>query len=131
MEEIAEWLEKLGMSEYAQRFVEHRVTFSALLDFTDADLKDLGVVLGDRRRILRAISRVDAAAAVLVPKPSCTLRASQGSPNTDRSSEQRDMTLHGIAQATEGENPRANYRRLIADTVKGLERSTAEARQVV
>jgi SAM (Sterile alpha motif) domain-containing protein len=69
MQEIADWLEKLGMSEYAQRFAEHRVDFSALPDLTDADLKDLGVVLGDRRKILRAIATLDAIpeTAVLIP----------------------------------------------------------------
>ena len=56
MQEIVEWLEKLGMAEYAQRFAEHRIDFSVLPDLTDADLKDLGVVLGDRRKILRAIA---------------------------------------------------------------------------
>jgi hypothetical protein len=28
MQEIADWLEKLGMSEYAQRFAEQRIDFS-------------------------------------------------------------------------------------------------------
>ena len=55
MQQIAEWLEKLGMSEYAQCFADNRVDFSVLPDLTDQDLKDLGVVLGDRRKILRAI----------------------------------------------------------------------------
>jgi class 3 adenylate cyclase len=55
MHQIAEWLEKLGMSEYAQCFAENRIDFSVLPDLTDQDLKDLGVVLGDRRKILRAI----------------------------------------------------------------------------
>jgi hypothetical protein len=50
MQEIADWLDKLGMSEYAQRFVEHRIDFSVLPELTDADLKCLGVVLGDRRK---------------------------------------------------------------------------------
>ena len=45
MQQITEWLEKLGMSEYAQRFAENRVDFSVLPDLTDQDLKDLGVVL--------------------------------------------------------------------------------------
>ena len=36
MQEIADWLEKLGMSEYAQRLAEHGVEFSALSDLTDA-----------------------------------------------------------------------------------------------
>src|SRR5262249_59335443 len=56
MQQIAEWLEKLGMSEYAQRFAENRIDVSVLPDLTDQDLKDLGVVLGDRRKILRAIA---------------------------------------------------------------------------
>jgi class 3 adenylate cyclase/predicted ATPase len=56
MQEIADWLEKLGMSEYAQRFAENRIDFSVLRDLTDQDLKDLGIVLGDRRKMLRAIA---------------------------------------------------------------------------
>src|SRR6516165_10654608 len=55
MQQIADWLEKLGLSEYTQRFAENRIDFSVLPDLTDQDLKDLGVVLGDRRKILRAI----------------------------------------------------------------------------
>ena len=58
MEQIAQWLEKLGMTEYAQRFAENRIDFSVLRDLTDQDLKDLGVLLGDRRKILRAISEL-------------------------------------------------------------------------
>jgi uncharacterized protein YjiS (DUF1127 family) len=41
-----------GLSEYAARFAENRTDFSVLRDLTDQDLKDLGVVLGDRRKIL-------------------------------------------------------------------------------
>ena len=29
MQQIADWLERLGMSEYAQRFAENRIDFSA------------------------------------------------------------------------------------------------------
>jgi hypothetical protein len=129
----------------------HRLDFSVVRDLTDADLKDLGgVVLGsakrwaysdmpsfssqsaiscDRRKILRAIARLDGTpeTAVLMPEPPSTL-AVHGSPAAN---EQRDVTLYGIAQATEGENPRANYHRLIACAVKGLDRSTSEARQAV
>jgi hypothetical protein len=38
MEQIADWLKKLGMSEYAQRFVENRIDLSVLPDLTDQDL---------------------------------------------------------------------------------------------
>jgi class 3 adenylate cyclase len=60
MQQVAEWLEKLGMSEYAQRFVENRIDFSVLPDLTDHDLEKLGVVLGDRRKMLRAIANLEA-----------------------------------------------------------------------
>jgi class 3 adenylate cyclase/predicted ATPase len=56
LQKIAEWLETLGMSEYAERFAENRIDLSVLPDLTDQDLKDLGVVLGDRRKVLRAIA---------------------------------------------------------------------------
>ena len=39
MQAIADWLEKLGMSEYAQRFAENRIDLSVLPDLTDQDLK--------------------------------------------------------------------------------------------
>ena len=51
MQQIADWLEKLGMSEYAQRFVDNRVDLSVLPDLTDQDLEKLGVLLGDRRKM--------------------------------------------------------------------------------
>ena len=59
MQLIADWLEKLGMSEYAKAFAENRIDFSVLPDLTDQDLEKLGVLLGDRRKMLRAIANLD------------------------------------------------------------------------
>ena len=74
MQQIADWLEKLGMSEYAQHFAENRIDFSVLPDLTDQDLEKLGVVLGDRRKILRAIANLEALkkapVASVAPAPS-------------------------------------------------------------
>jgi len=57
---VREWLDSLGLSEYADRFAEHRIAFSILQDLTDKDLKEeLGIApLGDRRRLLRAIAKL-------------------------------------------------------------------------
>ena len=66
MQQITDWLEKLGMSEYAQRFAENRIDFSVLRDLTDQDLKDLGVVLGDRRKMLRAIGELDVVSTAML-----------------------------------------------------------------
>jgi hypothetical protein len=61
MQQIADWLEKLGMSEYAQRFADNDIDFSILGDLTDQHLKDLGVAsLGHRLKILRAIAELAA-----------------------------------------------------------------------
>ena len=57
MQAIANWLEKLGMSEYAQRFAENRIDVSVLPELTDQDLEKIGVVLGDRRKMLRCNPR--------------------------------------------------------------------------
>jgi len=57
MQEIADWLKKLGMSEYAQRFADNDIDFTILGDLTDQDLEKIGVVsLGHRRKLLRAIA---------------------------------------------------------------------------
>ena len=65
MQEIADWLESLGMSEYAQRFAENDVDCTILGDLTDQDLKDLGVVsLGHRRKLLRAIAALGGLSAL-------------------------------------------------------------------
>src|SRR5215472_10345519 len=58
MQQIADWLEKLGMSEYAQRFAENGIGFAALRHLTDQDLKDIGVLLGHRRIMLAAIQEL-------------------------------------------------------------------------
>jgi hypothetical protein len=49
MQQIADWLTTLGMSEYTERFAESDIDASVLRDLTDQDLKDLGVSLGHRR----------------------------------------------------------------------------------
>jgi SAM domain (Sterile alpha motif) len=50
---IAEWLEKLGLGQYAQRFAENDIDFALLTKLTDANLKELGVTsLGHRMRLL-------------------------------------------------------------------------------
>jgi len=60
---VEEWLASLGLSEYAGRFAEDDIDTSILRDLTDQDLKDLGVTLGHRRKMLRAIAELDLAAS--------------------------------------------------------------------
>jgi SAM domain (Sterile alpha motif) len=61
MSTIRDWLGSLDLSEYADRFEENRIDPGILPDLTDQDLEKLDVVLGDRRKILRAIRELSAA----------------------------------------------------------------------
>jgi hypothetical protein len=144
MAQIAEWLARLGMSEYAERFAENRIDFVVLPDLTDHDLKDIGVVLGDRRKILRAIARLDvvpesvvlppqAPSVVLHPQApsSVSVAAVEGLPTEEGASDRGDATLDEIVQETDGKHLSSHYHRFIARAVKGLDRSSAEARRVI
>src|SRR6266550_1448008 len=70
MKGIAEWLASIGLSEYAQRFAENAIDLSVLRHLTEQDLKDLGVLLGHRRKMLHAIAELDPAA--LAPAETAT-----------------------------------------------------------
>ena len=75
MQHIADWLNQLGMSEYAERFAENGINVAALPHLTDQDLKDIGVLLGHRRIMLAAISKLaDAVPATLEPTKRAELK---------------------------------------------------------
>ena len=74
MQQIADWLEKLGMSEYAQRFAENGIDLSVPPHLTDQDLKDIGVLLGHRRKMLRAIANLDNAQPAVASAPAASVQ---------------------------------------------------------
>src|SRR5450631_318000 len=86
MQQIADWLKTLGMSEYADRFVENRIDHSVLPDLTDQDLEKLGFLLGDRRKMLRAIRELAGDTAV-TPHPPRT------EPKFQDTAERRQLTV--------------------------------------
>src|SRR2546429_1366607 len=63
MKDIAEWLASLDLGEYAQRFAENAIDLSVIRDLTENDLEKLGVLLGHRRKMLRAIAELQGEAA--------------------------------------------------------------------
>ena len=68
MQQIADWLKTLGMPEYAQRFAENDIDIAVLPHLTDQHLKDLGVSLGHRLKMLHAVTQL-AGAAPATPAP--------------------------------------------------------------
>ncbi len=72
MTSIKEWLASNGLAEYAQRFAENAIDISVVRDLTEQDLRDLGVLLGHRRKMLRLIAELKASPPAKVqngPKP--------------------------------------------------------------
>ena len=60
--DFGEWLRKIGLSQYEARFRDHGVDLDVLPDLTEADLKRVGVALGSRKRIMKAIADIRSAA---------------------------------------------------------------------
>src|SRR6202008_1122381 len=77
------------MSEYVQKFAENDIDTSVLPELTDQDLKDLGVSLGHRRKMLRAIRDLGGA-SVAVTEPSA-LAATEPTRRDD--AERRQLTV--------------------------------------
>ena len=61
--DIAVWLRSLSLEQYEAAFRENAIDADVLHDLTDQDLEKLGVFLGHRRRLLRAIAALDGAVA--------------------------------------------------------------------
>src|SRR5215813_5324625 len=88
MQQIADWLEKLGLSEYTARFPENGIDISVLRYLTDQDLKDIGVLLGHRRKMLAAISELTGPIPV-----TSEAAAVETQPKTQDSAERRQVTV--------------------------------------
>jgi class 3 adenylate cyclase len=122
-QQIAGWLEKLGMSEYVQRFAENGITAEALRHLTDQDLKDIGVLLGHRRIMLAAIADL-AGAPPAEPKP-----VAAAEPKAQDAAERRQVTVlfsdlvgsTALSSRMDPEDLReviSAYQKCVADTVQ-------------
>jgi class 3 adenylate cyclase/tetratricopeptide (TPR) repeat protein len=87
IQQIADWLKKLGMSEYAERFAKERIEIDVLPELTDQDLERLSIPLGHRRRMLRAIREL----AGSPPASSQTAAATE--PTRQDDAERRQLTV--------------------------------------
>jgi class 3 adenylate cyclase/tetratricopeptide (TPR) repeat protein len=54
--DVSEWLRGLGLEKFAPLFAKQEIELSVLPDLTDIDLRDLGIPMGPRKRILKAIA---------------------------------------------------------------------------
>src|SRR5262249_50461180 len=70
MNDLTSWLEELGLGQYAAVFANHAIDISVLPDLTEADFEKMGVALGHRKRLLRALAaRFGGSATPLASEP--------------------------------------------------------------
>jgi class 3 adenylate cyclase/predicted ATPase len=88
MPDVERWLQDLGLAQYARAFAENDVDFDILPDLGERDLEELGVSLGHRRKLLRAIAALSAASG----RSARTLAAAARSPSRAEA-ERRQLTV--------------------------------------
>ena len=84
MTDIATWLKELGLERYEPAFRESEITAAVLPELTEADLKELGLPLGPRKLLLRAIASLPGSLPA-EPVPAST--------TVSREAERRQLTV--------------------------------------
>src|SRR5215472_14971296 len=56
MSDLRDWLRSNKLEQYAEMFEAHDIDVDILPDLSDVDLEKLGISLGNRRRLMKAIA---------------------------------------------------------------------------
>src|SRR6516225_8601239 len=54
--DVGGWLRRLGLGEYEANFRDNKIDADVLADLSEGDLEKLGLPVGDRKRLLKAIA---------------------------------------------------------------------------
>ncbi len=123
--DIADWLQGLGLARYETVFRDNAIDAETLSDLTETDLEKLGVLLGHRKRMLRAIDEIRTTALSALADP----ESASGRP--DRA-ERRQLTVMfcdlvgstALSSRLDPEDLReviAAYHRGVAEVVAGFD----------
>ena len=55
MTSLRQWLDSIGLGRYEPTFIKSAIDTDVLPELTEGDLEKLGIPLGDRKRLIRAI----------------------------------------------------------------------------
>src|SRR5271163_4347293 len=59
--DVSDWLRSLGLGQYDTTFRDNGIEADVLFELTEADFEKLGVLLGHRRRLIKAITALRSA----------------------------------------------------------------------
>ena len=85
--DVGDWLRGLGLTQYEDLFRENDIDTEVLAELTESDLTGLGVSLGHRKRLLKAIANLGSTETAAKP---ATSLSPQTSPDT---AERRQLTV--------------------------------------
>ncbi len=80
--DIQRWLDSLGLAKYGEVFAENEIDFGVLTHLDEDDLKDLGLPMGPRKKLLAAIAELETSAP-----------AAAGPDMVAREAERRQLTV--------------------------------------
>jgi class 3 adenylate cyclase len=87
--DVSRWLAKYGLDHYADAFAKNGIAGDILRELTDADLRELGLNLGDRKRLLKAIAALAAGST----DPRAGTGEPTATPVVPREAERRQLTV--------------------------------------
>ncbi len=90
MTDVQQWLEKIGLAQYADLFAKNDIDWEILAELNEQDLEKLGVSLGHRKKLIKAISEARSA-SLQAPKRLDEAQATIGTANAR--AERRHLTV--------------------------------------
>ena len=94
--DIVVWLRSLGLEKYEPVFRENEIDADVLPELTELDLEKLGMPLGHRKRLLKAIAAINNDASAKTPSVDATTTSSASSTHSTHSedrAERRQVTV--------------------------------------
>lgn len=88
MRDIDEWLVQLGLDRYVDVFIENEIDFEAARYLTADDLKELGLPMGPRKKLLAAIREL-----AMAPDPGHDVTRAPPTRRSSRQAERRQLTV--------------------------------------
>src|SRR6266566_6887734 len=93
MSTLSEWLRLAGLESYERTFSESGVNLDVIPDLAEADLKELGLSLGDRKRFLKAAATLRPTALSGTEKPELPIALVASAKSPIPAAERRQLTV--------------------------------------
>ena len=85
--DVATWLQGVGLERHEAVFRDNLIDMDVVRELTENDLEKLGLALGDRKRIMKAIASLSAPETAVPPTPI------SAAPRTRDEAERRPVTV--------------------------------------